>query len=154
MWLRIRLIALCCCLVAKLCPTLCNRMDCSPPGSSAPWDIPRQEYWSGLPFLLQGILLTQQSTPYLLHWQVHSVPLSHQGSPQKASYNGFITVKFQRTEKKNYVPQKRVSCFKSTSRNSCREGNGTPLQYSCLENPMDGEPGRLQSMGSLRVGHD
>ena len=32
------------------------------------------------------------------------------------------------------------------------EGNGTPLQYSCLENPM--EPGRLQSMGSLRVGHD
>ena len=29
------------------------------------------------------------------------------------------------------------------------EGNGTPLQYSCWENPMDGEPGRLQSMGSL-----
>ena len=33
-----------------------------------------------------------------------------------------------------------------------REGNGTPLQYSCLENSMDG--GRLQSMGSLRVRHD
>ena len=32
------------------------------------------------------------------------------------------------------------------------EGNGTPLQYSRLENPM--EPGGLQSMGSLRVGHD
>ena len=30
------------------------------------------------------------------------------------------------------------------------EGNGTPLQYSCLENPMDGGAcGRLQSMGSL-----
>ena len=28
------------------------------------------------------------------------------------------------------------------------EGNGTPLQNSCLENPMDEEPGRLQSMGS------
>ena len=28
------------------------------------------------------------------------------------------------------------------------EGNGNPLQYSCLENPMDrGEPGGLQSMG-------
>jgi len=28
------------------------------------------------------------------------------------------------------------------------EGNGNPLQYSCLENPMDREePGRLQSMG-------
>ena len=34
------------------------------------------------------------------------------------------------------------------------EGNGTPLQYSCLENPWTEEPGRLQSMGSLRVGHD
>ena len=36
------------------------------------------------------------------------------------------------------------------------EGNGTPLPYSCLENPMDGgawwAPGG--SMGSLRVGHD
>ena len=29
------------------------------------------------------------------------------------------------------------------------EGNGNPLQYSCLENPMDREdPGRLQSMRS------
>ena len=34
------------------------------------------------------------------------------------------------------------------------EGNGIPLQYSCLENPWMEEPGRLQSMGSLRVGHD
>ena len=33
-------------------------------------------------------------------------------------------------------------------------GNGNPLQYSCLENPMDGEPGRLPSTGSQRVGHD
>ena len=29
------------------------------------------------------------------------------------------------------------------------EGNGTPLQNFCLENPMEEEPGRLQSMGSL-----
>ena len=33
------------------------------------------------------------------------------------------------------------------------EGNGNPLQYSCLENPMDGEAGSLQSMGSQRAGH-
>ena len=32
---------------------------------------------------------------------------------------------------------------------SIGEGNGTPLQYSCLENPWTEEPGRLQSMGSL-----
>ena len=34
------------------------------------------------------------------------------------------------------------------------EDNGTPLQYSCLENSWTEEPGRLQSMGSLRVGND
>ena len=33
-------------------------------------------------------------------------------------------------------------------------GNGNPLQYSCLENPRDAEPGELLSMGSQRVGHD
>jgi len=35
-----------------------------------------------------------------------------------------------------------------------REGNGTPLQYSSWKIPWTEEPGRLQSMGSLRVGHD
>ena len=34
------------------------------------------------------------------------------------------------------------------------EGNGNPLQCSCLENPRDGEPGGLPSMGSHRVGYD
>ena len=40
-------------------------------------------------------------------------------------------------------------------------GNGTPLQYSCLGNPMEvapletpEEPGGLQSRGSQRVRHD
>ena len=35
------------------------------------------------------------------------------------------------------------------------EGNGYPLQYSCLENSMDRGVWRvIQSMGSQRVGHD
>ena len=29
-------------------------------------------------------------------------------------------------------------------------GNGNPLQYSCLRNPMEEEPGGLQSMGSQK----
>ena len=33
------------------------------------------------------------------------------------------------------------------------EGNGYPLQYSCLENSMNKELGGLQSMGSQRVTH-
>ena len=34
------------------------------------------------------------------------------------------------------------------------EGNGNPLQCSCLENPKDGGTGGLPSMGLRRVGHD
>ena len=37
-----------CCLVAQLCPTLCNPMDCSPPGLSV------QEFWTGWAFATQG----------------------------------------------------------------------------------------------------
>ena len=34
------------------------------------------------------------------------------------------------------------------------KANGTSLQSSCLEIPWTEEPGKLQFMGSLRVGHD
>ena len=34
------------------------------------------------------------------------------------------------------------------------EGNGNPLQYSCLENPMDRGAWQLPSTESQRVGYD
>ena len=37
---------------------------------------------------------------------------------------------------------------------SARGGNGSPLQYSCLGNPMDRGAWRLQSVESRRVRHD
>ena len=37
---------------------------------------------------------------------------------------------------------------------SPKGGYGNLLQYSCLENPMDRGPGRLQSIGSYRVRHN
>ena len=42
-------------LVTQSCPTLCDPMDCSPPGSSD-MEFSRQEYWSGLPFPSPGDL--------------------------------------------------------------------------------------------------
>ena len=39
-------------------------------------------------------------------------------------------------------------------RSSGGGGNGNSLQYFCQDNPMDSEPGRLQSMGLQRVRHD
>ena len=40
------------------------------------------------------------------------------------------------------------------SRRCPGEGNGNPLQYSCLEIPWTEEPDRLESKGVQRVGHD
>ena len=42
----------------------------------------RQEYWSGLHFLLQGIFSTQGSNSPLQRWQADSLSLSHQESPE------------------------------------------------------------------------
>ena len=67
--------------VAKLCPTLCNPMDHSLPGSS-PWDFPGQEYWNGLPCSSPGDLPNpgiESGSPTL---QANSFyHLSYQGSP-------------------------------------------------------------------------
>ena len=47
----------------------------------APWGSPGKSPGVGCHFLLQGIFPGQGSNPCLLHWQVDSLPLSHQGSP-------------------------------------------------------------------------
>ena len=47
-------------------------------------EFSRQEYWSVLPFILQGIFPTQGLNPrllHLLHRQVDSLPLTYLGSP-------------------------------------------------------------------------
>ena len=46
-------------------------------------EFPKQEYWSGLHLLFQGIFPTQGSNPHLqclLYWQEDSLPLSYLGS--------------------------------------------------------------------------
>ena len=66
------------CSVAQSCPTLCDPIDCSPPGSSFPRDFPGKNTGVGCHFLLQGIFPTQGSNPSflcLLHWQAGSLPL-------------------------------------------------------------------------------
>ena len=68
-------------LVTKLCPTLCDPVDCILPGSYCPWDFPEKNPGMGCHFLLLGICPTQGQNPGLLHWQEDSLPLSHLGSP-------------------------------------------------------------------------
>ena len=66
------------CLVAWSCPTLCNPMDCGPPGSSA-CGILQARTLEWLPCSPPGDLPAQGWNPglCLLHWQADSSPLSH-----------------------------------------------------------------------------
>ena len=69
------------CLVIQSCQTLCDPMDCSPPGSSIHGIFQaRILEWVAI---LQGNFLTQGLNLHLLHvlyWQADSLPLSHLGS--------------------------------------------------------------------------
>ena len=55
------------CFVAQLCPTLCDPMDCSPPGSSVHGESPGKYARVGCHPLLQGIFPTKESNPGLPH---------------------------------------------------------------------------------------
>ena len=65
--------------------------------------LPREEYWSGLPFSSPGDLPDPGVEAVSPAWQVDSFPLSHQGSPfkfyasglknySKFLYNGELTL--------------------------------------------------------------
>ena len=62
------------------CPTLCDPMDCSPPGSSVHGSFPGKNTRKGCQALLQGIFSTQGS-PTAPALQADSLLLSHQGIP-------------------------------------------------------------------------
>ena len=58
--------------------------------------FPRQEYWNGLPFLLQGIFLIRRLNLHLLcllHWQADCLSLGHPGSPKKWASGNFFSLR-------------------------------------------------------------
>ena len=146
---------LCVCVCARVCT--CARTVMS--DSATPWTVTcqaplsmqfyRQEYWSGLSFLLQGIFPTQVSNPCLLrllHWQAYSLPLSHLGSSywiiRKHLVNIYMCLP-QWLNGKESVCNAGDTGLNPGSRKSPRGGNGNPFQYSCLEIPWTEEPGGL-----------
>ena len=70
-------------LVTESCQTLCNPMDCSPPGSSVHGDSPGKTTGVGCHSFFQGIIPTQGSKLHLLHcrwilycWATREAPRS------------------------------------------------------------------------------
>ena len=73
----------------QLCTTLCDPVDCSPPGSSVHGDSPGNNTGVDCYALLQGIFPTQGSNLHLLHllhWQVGSLPPAPPASVQFSSF--------------------------------------------------------------------
>ena len=69
---------ICCAGCAQLYLTLCDPMDCSPPGSSVQ-EISQARILEWAAFPSPGIFQTQRSnpsSPHLLHWQADSLPLA------------------------------------------------------------------------------
>ena len=74
----------CCAKSLHSYSTLCNPMDCSPPGSSVHRDSPSKNPEAGCHALLQGIFPTLGSNLHLFHllrWQAGSLPLAPPGKP-------------------------------------------------------------------------
>ena len=70
------------CLVAQSCLTLCNPMECSPPGSSVHGDSPSKNTWSGLPCLPSGDLPNAGVEPRSPILQADSLPSEPPGKPK------------------------------------------------------------------------
>ena len=75
--------------LSESCPTLCNPMDCRPPGSSV-HGLSKQEYWSGFPYPPPGDLHDpgfEPSSHVSSALQVDSLSPVPPGKPSKTPYS-------------------------------------------------------------------
>ena len=125
------------------CPTLCDPVDCSPPG-----------------FSVHGILQART-----LKWVRHYLGTKQQQTnPTVISplHTSLQIANFQRLECVFGSNKETRTCVIRSGMNEISAGPPSPTEkamapHSCTlawKIPWMEEPGRLQSMGSLRVGHD
>ena len=105
-----------------------------------PWDSPGKNTRVGCCALLQG---SNQHLLCLLHWQANSLPLAPPGSFNFSRTlilfptGNVISLRTETVAQQNLRSQGQKTQILKISKRRAREGNGTPHQYSCLENPMD-----------------
>ena len=161
-------LSVCCamlCLLAQSCPTLCDPVDCSSPGSSVHGDSPGKNTGVGCHAFLQGIVPSQGSNPDRPHCRWILYRLSHQGSPRAhvlviyTLYYDYVSI--TNPNKKGQTPEhlllrlsvrlgfpggsddKESACSVGDLGSvpglgrSPGEGKGYPIQYSGLENSTD-----------------
>ena len=162
-------------LVTQLFPTLCNTMDCSPPGSSIHRSFQATVLGVGCHFLLQGIFPTQGSNPGLLHCRQILYHLSHQGSPYVWASQMVLVVKNPLANvgdagDMGSIPGwgrykdmcvcvcvcvcMRLPWWLRDQEDPLEKGMAIHSSILAWRNLWTEEPGGLQSMGSQRVGHN
>ena len=145
------------CLVTQSCLTLWGPMDCSWPGSSVHGDSPGKNTGVGCQALLQGIFPTQglKVSPPLAGgffttsatWEAHiylsqwNADIEHNDA--SLTYDALLYKKLyivnlpELTNQALWASIQKILYFLAHS-SLYGEGNGNPLQCSCLENPRDG----------------
>ena len=138
------------CSVVQLCLNLCDLWTVALQASLL-MGFFRQEYWSGLPFPPPRDIPIQGSNVHLLHWQVDSLPLAPPGNPVMGHRRKWHPTPVL-LPGKSHGRRSLVGCSPWGREESdmterlhfhfsllcIGEGNGNPLQCSCLENPRDG----------------
>ena len=166
-------------LVIQSCLTLCNPTDFSRPGSSVhgilqarvlEWvAIPfsrgsfQPRDWTWVPCIAGGFLNvwttrethgclcvlshTQTHSYSILPWECEQSYTTHKWTDVDVSSRTLFTKTGHRLDLAHNLGLPTPALYYG-------EGNGTPLQYSCLEKSHGQRSLVLQSLGSLRVGHD
>ena len=109
------------------CSSLCDPIDGSPPGSPIPGILQART--------LEWVAISFSSA---WKWKVKVKSLSHAGllaTPWTAAYQAPPSVGFSKQEYWSGVPL--PSPIHTHIQAQIGEGDGNPLQYSCLENPTD-----------------
>ena len=110
----------------QLCPTLCDPMDCSPPGSSVHGDSPGKNAGVVCHAILQGIFPTQGSNPCLLRcrWVLY---LSHGGG----LYQRISSVQFSRSVVSNSLQPHGLQHARPPCPSLRVYPNSCPLSWRC-----------------------
>ena len=82
------------CLVAQLCPILCNPADCSPPGSSVLGDSPGKKTGVGRLCLLQGDVSNPGIEPGSPALQADSLPAELPAVPKLLGVQSLLPISF------------------------------------------------------------
>ena len=134
-------------------------MDCSPPGSPVHGILQARilEWLAMLSFRGSSQPRYQTHVSCLLHWQTGSLPLTPPGKPSSTLMAFFPTPRVAMSLAKTFLFPVSLEARISISRSLISKMEKAMAPHSSTlawKIPWTEEPGRVQSMGSLRVGHD